>query len=148
MSSAPFPELKSHSGTGEACSSSPSNPLSSSQAISSPPASTAKIGKEDTPTPISHSQPRKESQGSDIRSSPSSSTPGTSIPSPAGVPGSQQSTGQHGARLPTSFNPLIYGNDVDSVDVATRIAMVCPIPAELASFTTSFISWPSHDVMS
>ena len=23
-----------------------------------------------------------------------------------------------------SFNPLIYGNDVDSVDVATRVAMV------------------------
>jgi len=24
----------------------------------------------------------------------------------------------------TGFNPLIYGNDVDSVDVATRVAMV------------------------
>lgn len=24
----------------------------------------------------------------------------------------------------TEFNPLIYGNDVDSVDVATRIALV------------------------
>lgn len=23
------------------------------------------------------------------------------------------------------FNPFIYGNDVDSVDVATRVAMVC-----------------------
>lgn len=26
--------------------------------------------------------------------------------------------------LTTGFNPLIYGNDVDSVDIATRIAMV------------------------
>lgn len=25
---------------------------------------------------------------------------------------------------PASFNPFIYGNDVDSVDVATRVAMV------------------------
>lgn len=25
----------------------------------------------------------------------------------------------------SGFNPLIYGNDVDSVDVATRVAMVC-----------------------
>lgn len=33
-------------------------------------------------------------------------------------------TGGHGSRHPTNFNPLIYGNDVDSVDVATRIAMV------------------------
>lgn len=24
----------------------------------------------------------------------------------------------------TTFNPFIYGNDVDSVDVATRVAMV------------------------
>lgn len=24
----------------------------------------------------------------------------------------------------TGFNPLIYGNDIDSVDVATRVAMV------------------------
>jgi hypothetical protein len=24
----------------------------------------------------------------------------------------------------TGFNPFIYGNDVDSVDVATRVAMV------------------------
>ena len=27
----------------------------------------------------------------------------------------------------TGFNPLIYGNDVDSVDVATRVAMVSTI---------------------
>lgn len=25
---------------------------------------------------------------------------------------------------PSTFNPFIYGNDVDSVDVATRVAMV------------------------
>lgn len=28
---------------------------------------------------------------------------------------------------PTTFNPIIYGNDVDSVDVATRVAMVFEI---------------------
>lgn len=30
-----------------------------------------------------------------------------------------------GPPAPQSFNPFIYGNDVDSVDVATRVAMVC-----------------------
>jgi len=29
----------------------------------------------------------------------------------------------------TGFNPLIYGNDVDSVDVATRVAMVTALYA-------------------
>ena len=28
------------------------------------------------------------------------------------------------------FNPFIYGNDVDSVDVATRVAMVSELDAE------------------
>ena len=27
----------------------------------------------------------------------------------------------------TGFNPFIYGNDVDSVDVATRVAMVSAV---------------------
>ncbi|XP_023229824.1 MAP kinase-activating death domain protein-like isoform X3 [Centruroides sculpturatus] len=39
--------------------------------------------------------------------------------------------------LTTGFNPLIYGNDVDSVDIATRIAMVrfFNSPNLLANFT-------------
>lgn len=28
---------------------------------------------------------------------------------------------------PQPFNPLIYGNDIDSVDIATRVAMVSNI---------------------
>ena len=39
----------------------------------------------------------------------------------AGVQQPQASPARHHA---TSFNPFIYGNDVDTVDVATRIAMV------------------------
>jgi hypothetical protein len=31
---------------------------------------------------------------------------------------------QHAGATATGFNPFIYGNDVDSVDVATRVAMV------------------------
>lgn len=31
---------------------------------------------------------------------------------------------RHSLASPQPFNPLIYGNDVDSVDVATRVAMV------------------------
>ncbi|KAF5297273.1 hypothetical protein FQA39_LY12112 [Lamprigera yunnana] len=38
---------------------------------------------------------------------------------------------------PTTFNPIIYGNDVDSVDVATRVAMVRFFNSQnlLANFT-------------
>lgn len=39
-----------------------------------------------------------------------------------GVPGSQGVPSAH--YPPATFNPFIYGNDVDSVDVATRVAMV------------------------
>lgn len=39
-----------------------------------------------------------------------------------GVPGSQGVPSAH--HPPASFNPFIYGNDVDSVDIATRVAMV------------------------
>ena len=35
-----------------------------------------------------------------------------------------QSNKEHLDLIKKSFNPLIYGNDVDSVDVATRITMV------------------------
>jgi hypothetical protein len=38
-----------------------------------------------------------------------------------------QSPAQHlqsAGAAATGFNPFIYGNDVDSVDVATRVAMV------------------------
>ncbi|KAH3890096.1 hypothetical protein DPMN_014167 [Dreissena polymorpha] len=35
----------------------------------------------------------------------------------------------------TGFNPLIYGNDVDSVDVATRVAMVRIVGIQFA------VSW-------
>lgn len=34
---------------------------------------------------------------------------------------------------PSSFNPFIYGNDVDSVDVATRVAMVIILLSRLLS---------------
>lgn len=39
-----------------------------------------------------------------------------------GVPGSQGVPSAH--HPPALFNPFIYGNDVDSVDIATRVAMV------------------------
>lgn len=32
--------------------------------------------------------------------------------------------GQQHHHPPATFNPFIYGNDIDSVDVATRVAMV------------------------
>lgn len=47
----------------------------------------------------------------------------------------------------TGFNPLIYGNDVDSVDVATRVAMVThismlrKITVEIEKITVSIYRW-------
>lgn len=32
------------------------------------------------------------------------------------------------AKTGLSFNPFIYGNDIDSVDIATRVAMVSAVP--------------------
>ncbi|XP_054268868.1 MAP kinase-activating death domain protein isoform X4 [Macrosteles quadrilineatus] len=51
------------------------------------------------------------------------------VPGSGGVPGAQYP--------PASFNPFIYGNDVDSVDVATRVAMVRFFNSQnlLANFT-------------
>lgn len=40
------------------------------------------------------------------------------------VPSIQQQRPSLSPTPPAGFNPFIYGNDVDSVDVATRIAMV------------------------
>ncbi|KAK4886992.1 hypothetical protein RN001_003263 [Aquatica leii] len=55
------------------------------------------------------------------------------------VSGAQQSSShrQSVAPSPTTFNPIIYGNDVDSVDVATRVAMVRFFNSQnlLANFT-------------
>ncbi|KAG8235676.1 hypothetical protein J437_LFUL015734, partial [Ladona fulva] len=52
----------------------------------------------------------------------------------AGVQGNQQQQQQGGAAI---FNPFIYGNDVDSVDIATRVAMVRFFNSQniLANFT-------------
>jgi len=47
------------------------------------------------------------------------------------------------------FNPFIYGNDADSVDVATRIAVVSVFsPFTLAYFTDSTFGMISHLVRS
>ena len=37
------------------------------------------------------------------------------------------------------FNPFIYGNDVDSVDVATRIAMVSKERKRIHSYIRNFL---------
>lgn len=39
------------------------------------------------------------------------------------ITGTGQAQPQSGATL-ANFNPFIYGNDVDSVDIATRVAIV------------------------
>lgn len=39
-------------------------------------------------------------------------------------PTSGKSKAPPGGMDPVRFNPFIYGNDIDSVDIATRVAMV------------------------
>lgn len=46
-----------------------------------------------------------------------------SISGPSGPPSGRSSVSVTPQGF-SGFNPLIYGNDVDSVDVATRVAMV------------------------
>lgn len=74
------------------------------------------------------------------QSSPLSS-PGT-VTSSGRRPSMSQSAGSPSSQKPMSqgsspFNPFIYGNDVDSVDVATRVAMVRFFNSQnlLANFT-------------
>ncbi|KAK9297645.1 hypothetical protein QLX08_008705 [Tetragonisca angustula] len=71
------------------------------------------------------------------------STPGTSVtsghrrPSVSPSPGSSSPQKPHTSQAMQPFNPFIYGNDVDSVDVATRVAMVRFFNSQnlLANFT-------------
>lgn|SRR6218665_484257 len=44
------------------------------------------------------------------------------------------------------FNPLIYGNDVDSVDVATRVAMVIKLRNAFPSCKP--LSWLQYEMIS
>ncbi|XP_017753850.1 PREDICTED: MAP kinase-activating death domain protein isoform X2 [Eufriesea mexicana] len=75
-------------------------------------------------------------------SSPASS-PGASVASNQRRPSRSQSAGSSSPQKPLSsqttppFNPFIYGNDVDSVDIATRVAMVRFFNSQnlLANFT-------------
>nr|XP_033341449.1 MAP kinase-activating death domain protein isoform X5 [Megalopta genalis] len=76
-------------------------------------------------------------QGSPL-GSPGTMTSGgrrSSISQSAGSSSPQKPMSQ--GNTPTSFNPFIYGNDVDSVDVATRVAMVRFFNSQnlLANFT-------------
>ncbi|XP_012260383.2 MAP kinase-activating death domain protein isoform X8 [Athalia rosae] len=75
-----------------------------------------------------------------ISAANSPGTPSTSSPHRASLTPSASPTPQASKHMPhpsPSFNPFIYGNDVDSVDVATRVAMVRFFNSEnlLANFT-------------
>jgi hypothetical protein len=41
----------------------------------------------------------------------------------------------------TGFNPFIYGNDVDSVDVATRVAMVSALCCHVSGDWIQGLDW-------
>ncbi|XP_042207479.1 MAP kinase-activating death domain protein-like [Homarus americanus] len=58
-------------------------------------------------------------------------------PPPRSMEEMQREKAQHHQSLATHYNPFIYGNDVDSVDIATRVAMVRFFNSQniLANFT-------------
>ena len=44
----------------------------------------------------------------------------------------------------SSYNPLIYGNDVDSVDIATRVAMVSVVITTCVAMVSSHYHMCGH----
>lgn len=124
MSSAPFPELshsdrstQGHSPKGVQLSTTSISPIMAHP----PPSKAQQVTQREPPPPISLQQP--PSPQPSVGSTSKKSSPGsTTTPTHHAPP----QPGHMTPRLSnaSTFNPLIYGNDVDSVDVATRIAMV------------------------
>ncbi|CAG7683786.1 unnamed protein product [Allacma fusca] len=119
MSAAPFPELSGQPSArgGDARS---SQTLPSQSGISSPSSLASSV-----PPNAGLTTAERSKEGlhlSTMSTSTHGSTQGTTSPHVA-TPNTHQPPGGH-RQSTSSFNPLIYGNDVDSVDVATRVAMV------------------------
>ncbi|XP_017780292.1 PREDICTED: MAP kinase-activating death domain protein isoform X2 [Nicrophorus vespilloides] len=85
-----------------------SNQLMPSRRESIPTSNTLSVSSHRKSPDISPSQTGQQQTFSNHRSSPVVSPRSSLSPTPQ----------------PSAFNPFIYGNDVDSVDVATRVAMV------------------------
>lgn len=105
MSAAPFPEL-----------SKPETQLEPSLMTGT----TAAAAPQSSTSP-SHQIPTPRESFSLASTTPTSQQPSSTMGASYQQQQSQVSPARH---HPTTFNPFIYGNDVDSVDVATRIAMV------------------------
>jgi len=127
MSSAPFPELTSHhhqpTDTPFDHSTTTPSKLVTNSPVSLPSSSsvTSKAQQVREPLPPVSSQ-GSPAPGSSGGPSPNAVTPSHNAPQGSIGGGGGPSSRHHST---SAFNPLIYGNDVDSVDVATRIAMVC-----------------------
>ena len=121
MSSAPFPELTARHPDFQSDSSTSQTITIVSTSTTSPTVPPSASGISQNTSSISSSQaPHTFS----IQNP--SGPPPVQVPTTTSQPGSGSSGTplNPSNRHPTAFNPLIYGNDVDSVDVATRIAMV------------------------
>ncbi|KAI4497208.1 hypothetical protein M0802_007692 [Mischocyttarus mexicanus] len=95
-----------------------------------------------SPLGVNQSQLRRPSLSAAMTSVSGSGGSGTPSPSSSSSPITGTMTGGSGTSPGTStmappFNPFIYGNDVDSVDIATRVAMVRFFNSQnlLANFT-------------
>ncbi|KAG8035487.1 hypothetical protein G9C98_006933 [Cotesia typhae] len=73
---------------------------------------------------VDHGNSSQHSPISSPVASTASSPSRMSFSSPVGPRPNQAQQQQQQQQQPQPFNPFIYGNDVDSVDVATRVAMV------------------------
>lgn len=134
MSSTPFPELtSSHQPTDtDIDRSTLSHGMSAlgagtSGSVNVPSTSVvpkAHHAREPPPSTSSLQGPHPPSGGSSPSKKLSPGSPAIPQPIPPAGP-------QRHPNVNSTFNPLIYGNDVDSVDVATRIAMVLNINVKM-----------------
>lgn len=141
MSAQPFPELSGQSGTGDYGTPGSSNKgvpsqsypaTGSSSSMHSTPhsavTSSGSAGGHHNVFPGSEQSRRESSSPTAATKSPASmSSPSSQMSTGGGAGQTGHHPGSHHAtprQSVSSFNPLIYGNDVDSVDVATRVAMV------------------------
>ncbi|XP_021954472.1 MAP kinase-activating death domain protein isoform X3 [Folsomia candida] len=146
MASAPFPELTSHPSSDtdidrstqghpqkatHTAASNITSTSSSSVMVPSPSKAKQQAAQKEPLPPLPLHQggggPQPPLKSPSKKSSPggSSTTPtNVNVPPHPHTSGQQQHQQQPRPSNASTFNPLIYGNDVDSVDVATRIAMV------------------------
>lgn len=119
----PLPEpegtiLKNHLRQALSSLSGPTQPQAPNQPSTTTPRELVNMLRKES---INPPQPNQQYQQINLGYSPMIQPPLEMTSLPGNMP---RTFGQQHYHPPATFNPFIYGNDVDSVDVATRVAMV------------------------